>query len=220
MASGPPRELAHLLEAPDAGARDEAWAAFLETQGELLLDVARSFGGPYDAAMDRYEYVLEGLRRDDFKRLRAYSVRPRSRFESWLVVVARRLCYDFTRGRYGRSRSGEGDDTREERAVRRRLADLTGLELEADILPDPAGVNPERNLRESELSAALADALDQLPARDRLLLTLRYEDDLPARKVAEVLDYPSAFHVYRRERTVLKELRAALRDRGIDGSTP
>lgn len=220
MPSGAPRELVALLEAKGPGAREEAWSGFLERYGDLLLDVARSFGGEYDAAMDRFEYILQGLRRDDFKRLRSYSARRRSRFRSWLVVIARRLCYDFARARYGRSRSGEAGETREQRAVRRRLTDLATAELREDLLPAPGASNPERRLREAELQAALEAALARLSARDRLLLRLRYEDDLSVREIARVMALPSVFHVYRRQRAVLAELRQALRERGIDDGVP
>jgi DNA-directed RNA polymerase specialized sigma24 family protein len=45
--------------------------------------------------MDGYAYVLEALRSDDYRRLRAYAADGRSKFSTWLVVVARRLCLDL-----------------------------------------------------------------------------------------------------------------------------
>lgn len=216
----PPRELAVLLDGSDPESRDRAWSSFLARYSDLLLRVARRFGGGYDAAMDRYEHVLERLRADDFKRLRAYRARDGSGFESWLVVVARRLCLDHTRARYGRARQGETRETAERRAMRRRLAKLTGLELEEELLAAPRTANPERRLRERELQEALDAALAELPARERLLVTLRFEDERPVREIREILGLPSVFHVYRRLDRALEALRLRLRERGVHDPAP
>lgn len=220
MASGLPGELAALLGGTDPRAQEDAWSAFVDRYSDLLLKAARSFGGSYDGAMDRYRYVLEALRADDFDRLRCYAARRTSGFESWLMVVARRLCLDFSRSRYGRVRSGESKETSEQRSVRRRLADLTGLELKGDLLPSSQDSSPERHVREAELATALDAALAELAPRDRLLLKLRFEDDLSVREVAEVLDFPSVFHVYRRLKAVLEELRRRLLARGVHDGAP
>jgi len=62
-----------------------------------------------------------------------------------------------------------------------------------------------------------AEELSRLDLRDALLLTLRFEEDLPAARIAGVMGFPSQFHVYRRLRTVLGDLRRRLQRRGIDG---
>ncbi|MGH7540562.1 MAG: RNA polymerase sigma factor [Gemmatimonadota bacterium] len=177
-----------MLDRTDPRSREEAWNAFVHRYSDLLLRASRSFGGDYDAAMDRYEHVLEALRADEFKRLRSYAAQGRSRFESWLVVVTRRLCLDHARGRYGRVRSGEAERVTEDRSARRRLADLAGVELREELLPAPRDSSPERRLRERELSDALDGALAALPPRDRLLLQLRFEEDLSVREPARVPD--------------------------------
>ena len=159
--------------------------------------------------MDAYEYLLAQLRRDDFRRLRAYTPDTRSKFTTWLVVVARRLCVDRLRERYGRS--GEA------RAVRRQLADFLAGELETAETPDTRTPLPDAELGSRELSSALAAALARLEARDRLLLKLRYEDQLSAREIGQLLHFPTPFHVYRRLNALLEELKAALERRGIDG---
>jgi len=220
MAGGLPRELEVLLAETDSSLREEAWAAFLDRHSRLLLRAARSFGGDYDAAMDRYEYALEQLRADEFKRLRSYSPRGASRFESWLVVVVRRLCLDLTRARYGRARDGETKETSEERSMRRRLAELAGLELKEDLIASSLASNPERELRRMGLVAALDAAIEELPPRDRILIKLRFDDGLSVGKVADVLDFPSVFHVYRRLRLVLAQLRSLLHERGVHDGTP
>lgn len=75
-------------------------------------------------------------------------------------------------------------------------------------------------IREAELRAGLEDALSALSARDRLLLRLRFEDDMTAQEIARLLQLPSPFHVYRRLNVVLASLRVALQRRGIESAIP
>src|SRR5262252_8859607 len=104
MADAVPRELARLIAAADGAARDQAWEGFVATHSRLLLHVARSMTADHDAAMDAYAFMLEALRADDHRRLRAYTVQRASKFTTWLVVVARRLCLDRARQVHGRAR--------------------------------------------------------------------------------------------------------------------
>jgi RNA polymerase sigma factor (sigma-70 family) len=212
--------VSRLLDAADPAAREEAWKAFLETHSRLLLHTARRLGRDYDATMDAYAYLLEQLRRDDFQRLRAYVSDERSKFTTWLVVVARRLCLDHLRERYGRP-ADAGARGREARLVRRQLVDLLAEELDASSLTAHATAdNPETQLRTDELSRALTAALDGLEAHDRLLLKLRFEDGLPAREIGQIMGFATPFHVYRRLNTALGRLQAALRQRGIESPEP
>jgi RNA polymerase sigma factor (sigma-70 family) len=217
----PPPELRDLLASRDAAVCDAAWAALVARHSRLLLHMARLVMPDHEGALDAYAYVLEQLRRDDFRTLRGYVADDRSRFSTWLGTVARRSCVDFYRQRYGRPR-GNGTAPRAgvERAFRQRLAGLVGVDVELTELADPKHDGPEEQLRATQLRDALGDALDRLPADDRLLLRLRFEDDLTAQTIASVVGLPSPFHVYRRLRSVCGELRRRLIARGIDGSAP
>jgi RNA polymerase sigma factor (sigma-70 family) len=211
--------LSRLLEAADPAAREAAWKTFVEAHSRLLLYTARKLDRDYDATMDAYTHLLEQLRRDDFQRLRAYVADGRSKFTTWLVVVARRLCLDRLRQRYGRAQDAE-PDSREARAVRRRLVDLLGEELDTADLADTSGGDAETQLRARELSHALTRVLGDLEPRDQLLLKLRFEDGLPAREIARLMRFATLFHVYRRINTLLEQLRAALARRGVQDSKP
>lgn len=221
MAGGTPPELRALLEAPDADTREEAWAALLEAYSQLLLRAAESFGGGHDSRMDRYRYILEGLRRNDFRRLRSYRSGSRSSFEGWLIVVSRRLCLDYERSRYGRGgRAADAESSSFERASRRKLVDLVGIKLDPSELPGSTRENPERRLRATELRKALDRALENLTPRDRLLLSLRFEDEAPVREIADVMGFPTVFHVYRRLNRALERMREDLRGRGFEDALP
>jgi DNA-directed RNA polymerase specialized sigma24 family protein len=134
MPAETPGELSRLLEARGDLAHSEAWEAFVRKYSRLLMHVSRSLADGYDGAMDRYAHILEQLCRDDCKRLRKYAVQPQTEFTTWLVVVARRMCTDHQRGRYGRQRlSGEPNAARAEEIVsRRRMPPYTRRKLTSD----------------------------------------------------------------------------------------
>ena len=221
MADTPPSELVALLNAPDPAAREAAWAIFVDTYSRLLLHTARAVARDHDVAMDAYAYILEQLRDDECRRLRAFVADGRSKFTTWLVVVTRRLCLDHQRQRYGRVReAGSKVDTGEARAARRRLVDLLVEAVDPAQLEAAEGSGPESELRTRQLAEALAAALQGLPPAERLLVKLRFEDDLPAREIAFVMGLPTPFHVYRRLNAVCETLRAVLRRRGVEDASP
>ncbi len=208
------------MGAADPAARDAAWDEFLKAYGRLLLHTARMLGRDHDSAMDAYAHLLEQLRLDDFRRLRAYASDGRSKFTTWLVVVSRRLCLDHLRHRYGRPTQGSAR-SQAIRLVRRQLVDLVADELDDARLATTATTDdPESHLRENELNAALGDATAGLEPRDRLLLKLRFDDGLPAREISQVMGFPTPFHVYQRLNALFGRLRTALHQRGIESPVP
>ncbi len=207
-----PRAVSDLLAASTHGPDDRAWHAFLDEYDRLLMHVARSLGGDRDAAMDRYAHVLEELRKEDFRRLRRYAADGRGKFSTWLTIVARRICLDHFRSRYGRVSAASDADQVE---ARRRLADLVAVNLDPDQLGSQGYTDALARLEANEARDALHGAMGTLSGQDRLLLALRFADDLPAREIADVLGLPSPFHVYRRLNATLARLRLALADRGI-----
>ena len=214
-----PYELTHLLAHLEPSARDEAWTAFVQANSKLILYVARSLGGDHDDVMDRYASILEQLRRDDFHRLRAYGSDGRGKFTTWLVVVVRRLCLDHQREKYGRNRGDEGASENGHR-MRGRLVDLVSDDTEITELVDTSAAGPDERLRARQLDDALKSVVAALDPDDRLLLRLRFEDELSAPEIARIMSCRSQFDVYRRLRHVLEKLRNALSGRGIGDSAP
>ena len=215
-----PRSLERLLSAhvtAGVGDIDAEWRAFVAEHTRLLLHVARSVSTNHDEAMDAYTFVLEQLRADDFRRLQDFAADPRSKLSTWLVVVARRLCLDLYRRRYGRNR---GPNSHSHRSLRRRLQDLVADGLDFHDLPSVQGAGAELALRQAELHRALDDALATLTPHDRLLLRLRFDDDLSAQDIARLLDFPSPFHVYRHVNALLGRLRRTLERRGVESAVP
>lgn len=215
MSRSLPAALERLLGATDEADLHAAWSEFLEEYSRLILHGARSLGGSHDAVMDRYAYVLECLRRDDFRKFREYVPNGRGKFSTWLMVVVRRLCLDEARSRYGRPR---GEPTETDR-VRRRLADLVAADVDPELLPG-SGSSPEHVTRVRELSGNLDAAIARLEPSDRLLLRLRFYDEISVAEIATVCSFPSVFHVYRRLNSLYDELRSYLEDAGIRDAAP
>jgi RNA polymerase sigma factor (sigma-70 family) len=214
-----PAELAALLASASGAEREQAWAAFVRAYTPTVLRVARSLGGDSDGVMDRYAFVLDRLREDDHRRLRAY-VRPAAGdFTLWLVVVVRRLCLDHYRERYGRSRRDDGPDERARRTSRRRLVDLVADRTDPEVLAASGSAAPDEALVRAERTEALTGALAALPASDRLLLRLRFVEDLSGREIAALMRFPTLFHVYRRLDKVLRQLREALHRAGLESGS-
>ena len=211
-----PVELTRVLELDgESPGSADAWAGFLARYSPLLLRTARSLGGSHDAVMDRYAFMIERLQADNFRRLRVFRDDGRATFVTWLVVTARRLCLDEHRQRYGRSQQEPTSDTAARRVTRRSLADLVGADIPIGDLPD-RGAAVDEQLDRASQHAILAAALAKLPYPDRLLLALRFEDDLSAREIAEILEMASPFQVYRRLDRVLATLRASLSREAFD----
>jgi RNA polymerase sigma factor for flagellar operon FliA len=56
-----------------------------------------------------------------------------------------------------------------------------------DTIQDPAGLDPETEAESSELKDRLADAIEFLPERERLVIALYYYESLTLREIGEVL---------------------------------
>jgi RNA polymerase sigma factor (sigma-70 family) len=214
-----PPVLVELLSAANAAERERAWPAFVQEYTALLLHVARTHGDDHDAAMDRYVFMLEALRRDDCRRLRQYTSDGRGKFTTWLIVVARRLCLDEHRRRYGRPQ-GEEATSGDQWAERRRLVKLVGAELGANELAAPTDEVPDVALQRTELAARLDTALARLKPSDRLLLRMRFVDDVSVPQIARLLGGGSPFHYYRKLDKVLAALRESLQAAGVESSVP
>jgi RNA polymerase sigma factor (sigma-70 family) len=209
-----PTALEFLLARRDDTSRAQAWAEFLAGCSDLLLRVARVMGGDEDAIMDRYAFILDALSRDDYRRLRAYANDGTSSFETWLAVVARRLCMDEYRGRYGRAQ-GDSEVAAERRSTRRNLTDLVGNELGLDDVPANGNSAPDIALEQKEWRATIDAALAQLDTEDRVILRLRFENDVSVPEIARLLRLGSPFALYRRLKRILATLRKALEAGGI-----
>lgn len=104
------------------------------------------------------------------------------------------------------------------RRVRRRFAgdDELAAEPAAEPSPEAALLDRERDGVAAALGEALATEMERLPPEDRLLIQLRYFDDLTVASFARAMG-GDAKRLYRRLETVLGGLRRSLERRGYDG---
>jgi RNA polymerase sigma factor (sigma-70 family) len=194
----------------------EWWSAFLREYSRALLHVARVQSSSYDDMMDRYEYILAQLRANNYQRLRKYDSDNKTQLVTWLYVVAKRLCIDYHRQRYGRDRSEmESPVQSAEREARRCLVDLMVDELIPQATPDDSMLDPETRLCMRETHEALETAVASLTPQDQLLITLRFVDGRSVREIARTLHYRTPFQVYRRLKTLLASLRQKLEAEGV-----
>lgn len=213
--------LRRLLDANDPSLREAAWTDFVGAYSNLILHVARSVGADPDGTMDHYAYMLDQLSSDDYRRLRRYVADGRSEFTTWLVIVAQRLCRDHDRHRYGRVRiHGNFAAAEDQHAIRRRLVDLIGAEVDLNLVPDGGNNGADHAMSADEVHKALEGALQSLDPSQRLLLKLRFEDDCGMEEIAEMMRLPSRFHAHRQLTYVLQTLKSALERRGIAESAP
>lgn len=216
-----PPLVARLLGARVGEEAEAAWSAFVAEYTRLLLHVARSPGNERDDTMDAYAYILDRLRRDDLRALRAYTCTAGSRFTTWLVVVTRRICVDFRRQRYGRPRGTEASSGHDaDRIARWRLASYGVASPELLALVDEHEVGAEERLHARQLHAALQRAVLELTTEEQLLLRLRFDDGRPVPEIARLMRAPTPFHIYRRLRAICATLRRALARDGFEEGAP
>ena len=214
-----PAVVEQLLDASEPEELERAWAAFAQEYSRLLVHVVRVAHDDRDEAMDAYAYILEELKANRCSRLRAFDVDAGSKFSTWLVVVARRLCVDLQRRKFGRKREARTELTRQDRLLRLRLGRFAGEDIELRELAASV-VAADEAMCAAELRDALAAALETLSAEDRLLLALRFDGELSAQQIARIMNLPSQFHVYRRLDALTKTLRRLLGANGIESAAP
>ena len=87
-------------------------------------------------------------------------------------------------------------------------------------LPAEAQSSPEWDARFRERRGLLERVLEEIEPRQRLLLAYRFEEDLTARRIAELMGFPTPFHVYRQLNKVLGRLRRRLEALGVHDADP
>jgi RNA polymerase sigma-70 factor (ECF subfamily) len=153
-------QLVQRAQAGDTAAFGELVSAHQAFVYNLAL---RALGSPPEA---------EDVAQEAF--IRAWTALPafrrRSSFRTWLYRIATNLCYN----RLPR--------------LRRELSALG--EQSAASLPAGAGDEPQARLEARELRARLHEQIEALPEAYRLLITLRYQQELSYEDIAAVTSLP------------------------------
>jgi len=170
-----------------------AWRSLVERYGPTISQLARIVLRSFRRAGAEWEVdevragVLEMLVVHDCRVLRSF--RWQCSFETWLRLLVRTVAI---------------------RMIRRKTVDP-----EDRPRPAPAAQPIDRLLTE-EKQAAVRRALDELPARERLVLTMFFIDGLSYQQIASQAGIPmgTIATVISRSRLKLKEM---LKSRGVDG---
>ncbi|HLF55314.1 MAG TPA: sigma-70 family RNA polymerase sigma factor [Thermoanaerobaculia bacterium] len=151
---------------------DVAWSAFLAEFASLLFQVVHLFERDEERAEECFLYVCEQLRRDHLRRLRRFDERGTASFPTWLRAVARNLCIDWRRHRFGRFRLPRSIARLPEleREVF-RCVHLRGL-TETETLHSIQAVSP--TLTRARLADALANIERSLSSRQSWLVLTRW----------------------------------------------
>ena len=257
------------LQSPDPLS---AWQEFLHEYSPVCYQAARAFASTSDVAADCYLYVCEELARNNFRRLLKFKPDGPASFKTWLLVVARNLCFDWHRKRVGRPRPFkslqslsefefevyvcrferrlspeqtlehlrsadpnvglahvESAEQKIDRCLNSRqrwilsmrqaesststvLLSEEGEELISQI-PD-IRADQEMLIADQEQHAQLMKSLSGLPAQERLLVQLRFEQDLSLDEIARIVGLGDAQRVHRQIGAVLQKLRRAIESRG------
>ncbi|MED5371786.1 MAG: RNA polymerase sigma factor [Myxococcota bacterium] len=172
-----------LTEHVRAAQQGEAWAEaqVLNVALPLVLGWCASLGGPLVDHEDAAHDALETMLG------RLHSLEAPEAFNSWLFGITRRTLAKHRR-----------------RAWVRRW--VPGIDLD---LTEDQGAGPQRQAELSELSSAVQEALEALPAAQREVLVLCDLEERADSEVAEMLDVPKGT-VKSRLRLGRKRFRAEL----------
>ena len=144
----------------------DAFAALVDEHQRYIYNLALRVLKDEDEALD--------LTQETF--VRAWTALPnfrgQSQFRTWLYRIATNLCYNRLP------------------TLRRSLTDL-GDDVIAEIPEkDPTFDNPARGLESRELRSYLHNAIENLDENYRLLLSLRYQNELSYEEIANMLNLP------------------------------
>ncbi|HSK66993.1 MAG TPA: sigma-70 family RNA polymerase sigma factor [Anaerolineales bacterium] len=144
----------------------DAFAALVDEHQRFVYNLAFRVLKDENEALD--------LTQDTF--VRAWTALPnfrgQSQFRTWLYRITTNLCYNRLPG------------------LRRSLTDLGD-----DVLPDlpdtkETSSNPLREIESNEIRTYLHQAIDQLDANYKLLIIMRYHDELSYEEIASLLNLP------------------------------
>lgn len=154
-----PEEAVWLREA--AAGDDDAFGRIVEAFGGPVYNLCfRMLGDPTEAEDAAQETFLKA-----YRNLKRYD--PKRKFINWILAIASNHCVDRLR--------------------KRRLTLVPLEELSPWRTPADISEAPERELVQSEAEKELDELLEELAAKDRAAIILRYWNDLSYSEIAQSL---------------------------------
>jgi RNA polymerase sigma factor for flagellar operon FliA len=158
-----------------------------------LIEAARSFNPTKGVAFESFAHTrIRGAMIDEVRRL---SFLPRSAvaFNKSHSTANQALASELgrapTQAELAEFMGIELDTFEKDRGAARQF-ETYSMEVVADevmSLPEQTSRQPEAIVEEAEMMEALTDAIDALPERDKLVISLYYVEELNLREIGEVL---------------------------------
>lgn len=149
----------------------------------LALRMVHDRARAEDIASEAFLRVWDALERFDSSRS----------FGTWVLTIASRLCLD------------------ELRRARSRVESLDAEREAGRADPRAEGIGPEEAALTAQVGAAVREAIDELPERERLAVMLRHLEDMSYEEVALVMRIPvgtAKTHAYQGRLKLARALRA------------
>ncbi len=181
-----------------------------------LIEAARSFDA--SKGFEFEHFALSRVRGAILDEVRRQSFLPRSavafnRSESEaLHALGAELGRTPTQLELAQYMGKEIDEFQKERGQAKRFETFS-IEVVSDevmAMPADASLQPETMVEEAEFMAAVVDAIDQLPEREKLVMSLYYVEELNLKEIGEVLGVTES-RVSQILSSVVKKLRQQLR---------
>ena len=171
------------------------WDSFLDKYSKLIYHTIYKTLRVHEAPLnpddvnDLFQEVFASFCANDFKKLRAFDPARGCSLPSWLRMITVRMTIDHLR----------------------KERPLTSME-ELTIEPTQAG--DQETIIDEESTGDLRELLEELPAKDKLLIELSFMRELPPEEVAQTL-HISVGAFYTRKNRVIDKLRKKAADRNV-----
>ncbi len=158
-----------------------------------LLEAAKSYDPSRGVEFENYAHTrVKGAMIDEVRRMSAL---PRS---AVAIIKTHNEASKELEGKLGRTPSQtelashlgkEVDSLQRERGVARQFETVSMEVLEEEVLSIPSGKEsqPHEVVEQSEFMEVLIEAIDKLPERDKLVMSLYYVEELNLKEIGEVV---------------------------------
>ncbi|MAW33198.1 MAG: FliA/WhiG family RNA polymerase sigma factor [Proteobacteria bacterium] len=158
-----------------------------------LLEAAKSYDSNRGVEFENYAHTrVKGAMIDEVRRMSAL---PRS---AVAIIKTHNEAAKQLEGKLGRSPSQaelaehlgkEVDSLQKERGVARQFETVSMEVLEEEVLSIPSGKDsqPQEVVEQAEFMEVLVEAIDRLPERDKLVMSLYYVEELNLKEIGEVV---------------------------------
>lgn len=177
----------------------EAWDIFVKRYAKLVYYAITKTMQSYSARLEQeniediFNSLFLSLLENDYKKLRQFEARNDCTLSSWVRLIAIRQTIDFLRKQ--RNYLSLDDDRKP---------------MIEECLPDTQ-ISVERRLEEKEQKRLVEEAVEDLPASDKLFLALYYEKGLPLERIADVM-HVAVNTIYSKKKRIQEKIKKIIRD--------